>query len=237
MKYLITVWTLFYSIVLLATDYHIDTVRMTSTVLNETRIILIFTPDGLQNNDSVSILYMLDGEFAKTRYDAIMKEQSVIPPVGIGIINVNRNRDMLPVKEPDKFLNFIETELIPKFEANYQITRRILFGHSFAGGFAIYSLINKPGLFDQYIASSPTPIMEMTDSLQYRQLDNRLDKKTGFYFSYGSEDMKQVKKWGEVLYKNLANMNFEYLRWKRDIFQGDNHNTSDRNAIIKGIIF
>jgi len=164
MKYLITVWTLFYSIVLLATDYHIDTVRMTSTVLNETRIILIFTPDGLQNNDSVSILYFLDGEFAKTRYDAIMKEQSVIPPVGIGIINVNRNRDMLPVKEPDKFLNFIETELIPKFEANYQITRRILFGHSFAGGFAIYSLINKPGLFDQYIASSPTPIMEMTDS-------------------------------------------------------------------------
>jgi hypothetical protein len=235
LRYLIVTGALFYSAAILATDYKVDTIVITSTVLNETRTILIFQSNNFQKTDSVSMHYLLDGELAKQRFDKIVQEQFCRPIIGIGLINTDRNRDMLPVKQPYKFLDFIENELIPGIEKAYNIKQRILFGHSFAGGFTIFSMINKPGLFDKYIASSPTPIMNMVDTLIYTQLDVNLLKNIKFYFSYGSNDMKQVKKWGERLYNNLLDLTLRHIVWRNEVYEGENHNTSDAISLINGL--
>ena len=225
MKYLLLILTVFYTSSLCAIDYSIDTFAISSEILKETSVILIFKPIGLQKSDSVSMIYLLDGEFSKYRFDHISKGKLSKPTIGIGIINTDRRRDMLTVKQPERFLEFIESELIPKIESGYLINKRILYGHSFAGGFTIYSMIHQPGLFDKYIASSPTPIMNMIDTTIYKQLDNSLDKGIKFYFSYGSQDMKQVKKWATKLQDNLLHLDLIQIDWKNEIYDGENHSS------------
>jgi predicted alpha/beta superfamily hydrolase len=58
----------------------------------------------------------------------------------------------------DELLDFLEKTLKPAIAARYKIDpdHEALFGHSFGGMFALYTLYNRPGLFDHYIAASPT---------------------------------------------------------------------------------
>ncbi len=214
-------------------DYSVDTLVMASVILNETRNILIFQPAGYQKTDSVTILYLLDGEFSPGRYDKISLEYSGRPVIGIGIINTERNRDLLPAKQPEPFLSFIEKELIPAVEKNYYLAERILFGHSFGGAFTLYAMIQSPGLFNKYIASSPTPIMNMVDTRIYLHLDNQLNKSVAFYFSFGSKDMKQVVRWCKVLNNNLQPLTFKHIHWIHEVNEGENHNTNDRVSLTK----
>lgn len=220
-----------------AGDFTVDTVKMHSTILNEDRLIYIYKPANLNQADSVTFIYLLDGEFPSYRYDLISKKKLNEAVVGIGIVNTNRNRDMLPAKQPGPFLKFIAEELMPEIEAGFRINQRILSGHSFAGGFTIYAMINHPGLFDKYIASSPTPIMEMIDPEIYNQLDAKLEKQIKFYIGYGSKDMGQVKKWSGKLIDNLQLLNLSNILWKAEVFEGENHNTSDLFSLKNGLKF
>lgn len=58
----------------------------------------------------------------------------------------------------DELLDFLEKTLKPAIAARYKIDpdHEALFGHSFGGMFALYTLYTRPGLFDHYIAASPT---------------------------------------------------------------------------------
>ena len=59
--------------------------------------------------------------------------------------------------EADIFSDFIEAELIPFVENKYPVTNfRTLIGHSYGGLFTIYTLINRPELFSNYIAIDPS---------------------------------------------------------------------------------
>lgn len=218
-----------------AQNYNTDTLKMVSEILNEERIVIIYTPQYILENDSVSMLYMLDGEFSDYRYKIITEVKYETPVIGIAIINTDSKRDMLPINQAAAFLIFIENELIPVLENHYRVSNRILFGHSFAGAFTIYSMINKPGLFDKYIASSPTPIMDMVDQIKYSQLDSSMTKQIKFYFSYGSEDMKQVIKWCNQLNTNLTKTFTPHIIWKCEVFEKENHNTSDIISLKKGL--
>ena len=237
MKHAITFIFVCFSIALIAGDFTVDTVKIHSNILNEDRLIIIYKPVNLNHADSVTVIYLLDGEFSSYRYDLISKEELNYPVVGIGIINTNRNRDMLPAKQPETFLQFITREVMPEVEADFRINQRILFGHSFAGGFTIYAMINNPGLFDKYIASSPTPIMEMIEPEIYNQLDAKLGKQVKFYIGTGSKDMGQVKKWSGKLAENLQLLNLTNINWKAEIFEGENHDTSDLYSLKNGLKF
>jgi predicted alpha/beta superfamily hydrolase len=234
MKYLLFILIIFDSFALSATDYSIDTVTMRSESLHEDRRILVFRPDGLQKADSVSVIYLLDGESSKYRYEHILAEQPARLIIGVGIDNTDRRRDMLPVGQPGNFLDFIAFELIPEIESLYNVDQRILYGHSFAGGFTIFAMINKPGLFDRYIASSPVAVQKLIDPEIYQQLD-RGGASIRFYFGYGSRDMKQVRKCSEKLNLNLSGLNLEHIHWKSNKYEGKDHNTSALQSLLEGL--
>ena len=63
-----------------------------------------------------------------------------------------------PTGGAGSFLQFILNELIPIIEKDYQVdpSKRSLAGHSFGGLFATFVLLEKPGLFSNYIIGSPT---------------------------------------------------------------------------------
>jgi predicted alpha/beta superfamily hydrolase len=130
---------------------------------------------------------------------------------------------MLYINGADKFLDFITSELIPSVEKDYKTSIRILNGHSFCGAFTVYSLINKPTCFNYFIASSPTPIMDLVKREYYQRIDSASNNKIVFCFSFGSKDMKQVRKWSLKLKDNLTGIEFKNLDWRFKIFEGKNH--------------
>ncbi|MDX9696839.1 MAG: alpha/beta hydrolase-fold protein [Bacteroidales bacterium] len=217
--------------------YSVDTVNIESTVLNESRIAIVYKPFNVEQVDSVKFLYLLDGENSNNLYQQLDNQfgKSISDMIVVGIINHERRRDMLYINGADKFLEFLTTELKPIIEGNYKVKRRILNGHSFCGSFTIFSMLNKPEYFDSFIASSPTPIMDLINTDSYLQIDNLSKTKISFYFSYGSKDMKQVQKWSKKLKENLTGQEFEYFDWKFEILEGKTHNDSDNIALFHGL--
>jgi enterochelin esterase-like enzyme len=218
-------------------NYTIDTIQVKSEILNENRSIIIYKPQNILQSDSVKFLYLLDGEYSNYRYQRL-KEQfkdSFTNLIAVGIINTDRRRDLLYVNSADKFLDFIISELIPITEKDYKTNTRILYGHSFGGGFTVYSLINTPNNFNYFIASSPTPIMDLIKKENYQKIDSTSKRKVIFYFSYGSKDLGQVSKWSEKLKDNLTGMRFKNLDWRFKIFEGKDHNDSDVVALLNGL--
>jgi len=89
----------------------------------------------------------------------------------VAVVNVDRNRDYTPTYAPnqlgslyyptsgkaDRFLEFIEKELIPEIDIRYRTQPfRTLAGWSFGGLFTVHTLINNPELFSAYLAISPS---------------------------------------------------------------------------------
>ena len=92
----------------------------------------------------------------------------------VGIPHTDRTRDLTPTHVEtaddginvwqtkssggaDKFLQFIETELMPEVEKRYRTQPfRVLAGHSLGGLFAVHALSTRPGLFNVYVAVSPS---------------------------------------------------------------------------------
>lgn len=149
-----------------------------SNVLNEDRVIWVRTPHGYdQGTDRFPVLYLTDGpghinEIGST-IDFLVDNGRMPPLIVVGIANTDRTRDLTPShwerKDPDgketnptsgggdRFLDFIQNELMPEIEKRYRTAQfRIFSGHSLGGLMAIHILISRPEMFQAYIAVSPS---------------------------------------------------------------------------------
>jgi len=163
-----------------------DVVVIASKLLNENRTVYIHCPkpDSAHPHRRYPVLYLMDGEShfdMLAQYTDYLSrwDVNVIPPIiVVGIVNTKRTRDLTPTEsninyfgKPDTasiswmkpsgggelFLKFISNELMPYVEANYSTeSYKIFAGHSFGGIAAINCLLNRPAMFDAYIAISPS---------------------------------------------------------------------------------
>ncbi|MBT5419922.1 MAG: hypothetical protein HOK80_03445, partial [Candidatus Cloacimonetes bacterium] len=145
-------------------------VPIKSEILNEQRSVIIHLPDNYDNSGkSYPVIYRLDGsmdimlETVATINRLSVTEEIIPEMIVVAIENTNRDRDMWPVKnryysnEPgaEKFLKFIEHEILPYIEKDYRTTEhRIICGQSLSSVFTFYVLLTKPNLFDSYIIIS-----------------------------------------------------------------------------------
>lgn len=160
----------------IANDVH----SIHSRVLDQDRQIYINVPklDSADVNMPMPVLYLLDGEnhfHILSAYVEYLRRWEIIPPmIVVGIVNADRAKDLTPVNsltnfdgqvDPnyktsggnEQFFNFIQTELMPYIEANYEAsTFKIFAGHSFGGLTAIHCMLVRPDMFDAYIAISPS---------------------------------------------------------------------------------
>jgi predicted alpha/beta superfamily hydrolase len=182
-----------------------------SAVLGEERVVLIRTPPGYETNKlSYPVLYMTDGDahmgHTASSIEFLTQNGRIPEMIVVGITNTDRTRDLTPVKSSaknpagelqfptsggaDNFLKFIETELIPQVEKDYRVQPyRILAGHSLGGLFAIHAMISKPGVFNSYIAVSPSLQWENGEALKRAEayLKNQKELKATLFVSLGNE--------------------------------------------------
>jgi predicted alpha/beta superfamily hydrolase len=211
-----------------------------SEILREERIFIVHLPEGY--NDSVEtfpVLYLLDAEMASVFAQAVSMAESqhvlgVLPKIiVVGVHNVNRNRDTIPVSVEERpgsggalnFIRFLNEELIPLIEKTYRTTRpRVLYGASNAGLFAVYALLERPDSFDAYIASSPMIgwCPEYIHGLAEERFEGTFQDKFLFMI-YGSRDYERVTEYIPGFVDQIQGKAPEGLRWESRLLDGVGH--------------
>ena len=182
-----------------------------SAVLGEDRVVLIRTPVGYETSKiSYPVLYMTDGDshinHTASTIEFLTQNGRIPELIVVGVTNTDRTRDLTPVKSTqknpagelqfptsggaDNFLKFFETELIPEVEKQYRVQPyRIFAGHSLGGLFAIHAMITKPGLFNSYVAVSPSLQWENDTELKRAEefLKNQKELRATLFVSIGNE--------------------------------------------------
>lgn len=144
-------------------------------MLGENRQILVSLPESyFSSSNRYATLYLTDGVENFPHVSTLVRFLSgngFIPEtIVVAIGSVDRNRDFLTsavnssssaiaptAGGAEVFSRFLAEELIRFVDANYRTNNyRILFGHSFGGFFAIYNMLQYPGVFDAHIAASPS---------------------------------------------------------------------------------
>ena len=186
-----------------------------STILGERREYFVYLPENYATNTNARypVLYVLDGGLQaghSAESASLLARIGVIPRmIVVGIPNGERDtrdRDLRPptnwrTSETDhngaqRFLLFLEKELIPKIEADYRTARpRMLAGWSLGGTFVLYSLVAAPALFDGRFAHSSH--LWGNEDPNINQIEERLmaNKPTnGFlYLSLGDQEADEMK--------------------------------------------
>lgn len=233
-----------------ANDQHSVAGVVRSSLLAEQRDVIVSLPESYQRDAArrYPVLYVLDGssQSAHTAASArLMARIGVMPEiivVGIPASGENRQRDYTPpymraesdekngpAGKADRFLQFLETELIPHIEQTYRATStRMLAGHSRGGLFVMYSLLEKPDLFSARFAYSPA--LWRDDDRIVAELDRWLKARTGrptfLYLSLGDGENEKMtrafRKAAEVLRASAP----PALRWRVNITRGATHETN-----------
>lgn len=147
---------------------------------DQTREILVRVPDGYntQPDKKYEVIYVFDAQ-GDEYFELVYSSLDFMRPAGTDFIVVgipspyyskdyNRFHDLLPPsKFPETkikygegnapaFLNFVDSTVVKHVEENYRTApTRIAVGHSNGGAFLMYTLLERPELFDAFIALSP----------------------------------------------------------------------------------
>ncbi len=203
----------------------IATIKINSSELNQEREILVYTPQGYNESlyTSFDVIYVFDSqnrEFFDYAHSTIsfLEEFLWKKFIVVGITspyiedqNYGRHNDMLPVlrsKEAikrypysgnaDNFLKYVKNEVYPYIEKNYRtMNKRIAVGHSLSASFILYSLINEPDLFTDYVAISPNLAYDRNRlANKFIGFDfNQLQEKKFLYLSNANEGENYWTHW------------------------------------------
>jgi predicted alpha/beta superfamily hydrolase len=194
-----------------------EVITIPSKVLHQERQIYIHVPkqDSANPNKTFPVLYLLDGENhfqILSAYIDYLSHWGVIPPIMVvGIISNDRRKDLTPTRSiigydgkvdstyntsggNEDFFQFMQVELLPYIEKNYKVEPyKIFAGHSFGGISTINCMLTYPGMFNAYIAISPSLWWDHKYILKL--VENKLTKSVNlskkFFYSVGNEGINE----------------------------------------------
>lgn len=213
-----------------------------SAKLNEDRSIWVYTPPGYkESTDSFPVLFLLDGgkhfPYVRELVDYLSDfEQPYIPRmIVVGIPNTDRGRDLSPSKGADRFLAFLQQELLPYIKDHYRThPYRIMAGHSLAGLFTVYANTKAPELFQASILISPAldssnaDIRRLTDALGKGLSQAGLHRR--FFIALGNEGTGGVGLLKQQLQKSAGQDRWTYLH-----YPDDNHFSVPYKSMYDGL--
>lgn len=209
---------------------------MYSDILNEWRTLEYYLPGGWEREEKkYPLLVVLDaGDLFVYMVSFIgMLSPHYFPKmVVIGVRNTDRGRDLNARDglndNVKRFHRFLEEELIPYVEKKYRTMPdfRILAGHSLAGAFTLHTLLNKPGLFNAYIATSPSiredqsrgVLAKTVDSLKVGAL-----KQKYLYVTAGGGEPEGLHQALRDLDKQFTDRRFPQFKWDYSIYEKEGH--------------
>jgi tetratricopeptide (TPR) repeat protein len=210
-----------------------------SDALNEEREIQIYLPDSYENNDKkYPVLFLLDGQRFYLYGVSLLQSfaQFKLTPefIVVGIKNKYPQRFSHFSSTENTFLSFLEKDVIGFVDNNFRTSgERILFGWEYGGSFVIQSMIDKPELFDAYLAASPYPITEkikVIDSLIF----NEREFKGQLYFTVSLNE-GMVEEGTDSLNSVLGNSALNRMNWTYRKLEGEEHRSTPYTTIYHGL--
>ncbi|CAM2762098.1 alpha/beta hydrolase [Pseudoalteromonas distincta] len=245
-------------------------ITINSKVLNESRKVFIRLPTDYNPKKAYPLIIKTDGNFNLDTWDKALTKQAKSEKgekaILVSIPNLffkdTRNRDLVPpyarqdvntqarlehetLPEPngeaDKFLAFIETELLPYLSAKYKLSNnRVLSGFSAGGSFVLYTLHTKPELFNGYFAFSPAAwyddmtVVNNVDAFLTAQA-NKVKSPTYLYLSVGgAEHPLMLTAFNNLETALTANPN-NNLVWQSAINEGAEHSDNPPLSVAKAL--
>ena len=225
-----------------------ERVTMKSDLLDETRSILVYTPETYDlGAEHYPVMYLLDGTAHFHHVSGIVRflaGNGLIPEmIIVAIENTDRIRDLSPTKDrrwetsggAGQFMNFLTEELIPFVERGYRTEPyRILVGHSLGGEFAVYSLLYHPRVFNAYIAISPYLLYD--DDYLVKQAKSKLKGKydhVRFYMTVGNEPpyFASLAEFEKIVQdKRPEGFAFRYVK-----YPDEDHGSNPHQSIYEGL--
>ena len=132
----------------------------------------------------------------------------------------------------DKFLEFIDSELIGLVESKYRVdeNERTLAGHSFGGLFALFAMLQKPELFRNYVACSPSTDYKEQIIFEYeeRYAKRRKTMPARLFLSMG--DLEKFPEYDHVegmnrFFSQVESRRYKQLEIEKKGFPGEDHCT------------
>ena len=232
---------------------------ISSKILGQQRKVWIHIPNSnggnkIKDRGNYPVIYLLDGSENFNTVVSItehMAESNLCPPmIVVGILHQNRLVDLttgtdkeLPdvVGGGEKFMSYVEKELIPYIDANYPTTSyKTFIGHSLGGLTVMNTLLHNPKLFNSYVsldaslwwnnqkvvkeAKTILPTQNYKGKTLYMAMANRLEKGVDTV-----SVQKDTSGTTGLIRSNLAfikeqskNKNNQ-LRFKYKFYEDDNH--------------
>lgn len=225
-------------------------ITLNSNVLDEERNILVYTPMGYnRTKEKYPVIYILDGganfAFSSAIVNFLSRSQRMPQSIVVGILNTDRMRDFSPVYEEgsptsggaDKFLEFMKSELLSYIEKNYRTQPyKILFGHSLCGMFSVYTLFEKPEIFDAYIAVSP--YLQYADQYVIDKVESALSKRKDLekhlFITLGNEPT-YIESINRI--EKLFSDKTEKLTWEISKRESEDHISVPLKSLYDGLEF
>jgi predicted alpha/beta superfamily hydrolase len=249
----------------------VENVKIQSKALNQERDILIYTPTDYdwRTNEYFNVIYVFDSQnreffdYTSAIVSFLTDGNQSFIIVGISSpynekLDYSRNNDLLPVLETEdskkrygkysgnaeNFLNYVSSEVITYINLNYRtLDHNIAVGHSLGASFILYSLLEKPNLFKNYIAISPNLAYD-NDKLGKELVDfeyKKIKKKTFIYLSNANEGIEYWKEWKPARDKVYSffrdNLNDESIRVEISEFPNNNHWNTFPPSLNKALDF
>jgi predicted alpha/beta superfamily hydrolase len=215
-----------------------ERVVLPSKILGEERAIFVAVPDSYARTARrYPVLYLTDAEtqFEHTTATAAFLARNGFMPevIVVGVQNTDRTRDLSPTRDPqfptsggaDRFLEFLETELVPFVESGFRTAPfRVFAGHSAGGNFAFHAMRVRPELFQAVVAVSPWLVWDNRKELALLTPFLRGDgvKTRALFFTSGDEgpEMRDVLAQVASALRGTASKG---LRWASANFPDENH--------------
>ncbi|MBK8625421.1 MAG: alpha/beta hydrolase [Saprospiraceae bacterium] len=235
-----------------------ETIAIHSTEVSEKRVINIWTPPSYAtSNDSLAVLYMLDGgikeDFAHVAnsLDSLIKAKSIKPIILVGIENTERRRDLSGptsvekdkeiapvVGQSTKFRNFIDKELFSVINKKYRTTpEKGIIGESLAGLFVTETLLYHPEMFDFYIAFDPS--LWWNDQHLIKNAAQRLaafpNKEIRFWFA--GSNAEDINPHTKKLFQIINDIKSPNFKWEYSDKLEEQHNTIFRATKTRALIW
>lgn len=210
-----------------------------SDLLNEEREIQIYLPNSYDtNHKKYPVLFLLDGQrfylYGVSLLQSFTHFELTPEFIVVGIKNKYPQRFSHFSSIENTFLSFLEKDIIRFVDDNFRTSgERLLFGWEYGGSFVIQSMIDKPDLFDAYLAASPYPIIEKTkviDSL----INNDNGLKGQLYFTVSLNE-GMVEEGTDSLNSVLSNRPLNKMNWTYRKLEGEEHTSTPYATIYHGL--
>lgn len=218
-------------------------IPLDSKVLKRPVTILVWTPPGYaQSARNYSVLYDLNTFFCFT-YDCgtvemLARTLDIPGMIVVGVPQLNMGYVPTPYEErgdtlagADLSIKFLEEEVIPLVERTYRTNAlRLLYGHSVAGLFTMYSMFNYPDLFAGYLAGSPW--FQNNDQYWLKNIERMAKERTlkdkYLFMTVGRAEQKITLDTFAGLEAWMKAQPLPGLKWKSAMVEGDHGNMVGR---------